>query len=162
MLPQTPQNTTQKTGNYDFHKDLEVANQTEHEIAQLLTRFNFKTLDFNDDNKYDLLLEKSGKQYTLEIKEDFQCGNTGNVAVEYESRGKLSGILTSKSDLYMYRMHFTEAQGGVKHFLMTKKALIGIIKDKRYFRKVNGGDYGSNTMMYLFKASEMEDISVVI
>ena len=154
--------TKQKTGNYDFHEDLAIANQTEHEISDLLTQFNFKTLHFNDDNKYDLLLERGGKEYRLEIKEDFQCGDTGNVAVEYESRGKLSGVFTSQSDLYMYRMHFTEAQGGVKHYLMTKKNLIAIIKDRQYVTRVNGGDYGSNTMMYLFRAKALEAISTVI
>lgn len=162
MSTQTQTQTQPKTGNYNFHLDLAQAQKTEEEISQLLTNYGFSTIHFNNDNQYDLLLEKKGKEFKLEIKEDFRCGATGNVAVEYESRGKLSGILTSKSDLYMYKMNFLESQGGVKYYLMSKNALINVIKAKKYFRRVNGGDKGSNTMMYLFKTKELEAISVVI
>lgn len=162
MPSPTKNKTPQKTGNYDFHKDIIIANETEAEIAERLTAYGFETLEFNNDNQYDLLLKRNNKHYTLEIKEDFQVGDTGNVAVEYESRGKLSGIFTSKADLYMYKMHYSEEQGGVKYLLMTKKALIGIIKNKEHFKRVNGGDYGSDTMMYLFKAGSMEAISTFV
>jgi len=147
-----------KTGNYNFNQDLQIAQKTEKEISELLEQHNFKTIKFNNDNQYDLLVEKNNIKYKIEIKEDFQCGTTGNVAVEYQSRGKLSGIFTSKSDIYIYKMHLNPTQ----YFIMTKQNLLKIIKEKKYFKIVNGGDYGSNTMMYLFKVKELADISVVI
>ena len=59
----------------------------------------------NSDFKYDLeiglnyetkLAELLGKK--IEVKRDFKCLETGNIFVEYASRGKLSGIATSEAD----------------------------------------------------------------
>mgnify|MGYP003655509933 CR=1 FL=1 len=39
---------------------------------------------------------------TIEVKTDLQASKTGSVFVEYESRGKPSGIAKSKSDYYCF------------------------------------------------------------
>ena len=39
---------------------------------------------------------------TIEIKHDLQALQTNNVYVEYSSRGKLSGISTTKADYYCF------------------------------------------------------------
>jgi hypothetical protein len=63
----------------------------------------------NSDFKYDLeigqsyetqLYEMLGKK--IEVKRDFQCLQSGNIFVEYESRNKPSGIATSEADYYCY------------------------------------------------------------
>lgn len=38
----------------------------------------------------------------IEVKTDFLAQETGNIALEYESRGKPSGISTTEADFYAY------------------------------------------------------------
>jgi hypothetical protein len=64
---------------------------------------------YNSDFKYDLqigqnyetlLYELLGKR--IEVKRDFKCLETGNIFIEYESRGKKSGIATSEAEWWCY------------------------------------------------------------
>jgi hypothetical protein len=133
--------------NYDYDKDILIARDTEKEISELLEKQDCTILKFNHDNRYDLLIERKGKKYTVEIKEDFTCKYTGNVGVEYECRGKPSGISVSKADFYVYKLHTYK---GIQIYMLKTNILKKMIKDKVYYRIVNGGDRGSNSMNYLF------------
>jgi hypothetical protein len=64
--------------NNDFRYDLEVGQIKENELASII----------------------QGKK--IEVKTDLQAHETGNVYVEYESRGKPSGIAISQSDYYCF------------------------------------------------------------
>ena len=134
--------------NYDFVKDLKEAKSTEEETGEILKKL-FKTdeLTFNNDSKYDILI--NGLRF--EIKEDFMCGRTGNVALEYSCRGKISGIQTSEADFYIYKLHM---KSGIQYVIHHKSALEKMVEEKTYFREVNGGDPGSNSLFYLFKYDE--------
>lgn len=65
---------------------------------------------FNKDNRFDidlargelaeLELVKLMMGTKLEVKRDFMAHKTGNVAIEFMSRGKLSGISVSESSHY--------------------------------------------------------------
>ena len=66
-------------------------------------------MNYNNDFKYDLkvgqvaekdLGELLGKK--IEVKRDLQAHQTGNVYVEYKSRGKWSGISKTESDYYCF------------------------------------------------------------
>ena len=65
-------------------------------------------MDYNSDFKYDLALGQLGEGWlgellsskTIEVKFDFGCHRTGNFFIEYESRGKPSGLATSQADYY--------------------------------------------------------------
>ena len=67
-------------------------------------------MEHNNDFRYDLKLGQVGEGYLskiltdkkIEVKTDFKAMKTGNVFVEYKSRGKLSGISTSESDFYAF------------------------------------------------------------
>ena len=67
-------------------------------------------MEHNNDFKHDL---KFGQMYEtkfhrmlseqeIEVKSDRQSMDTGNVFIEFESRGKLSGISTTEADYYAY------------------------------------------------------------
>lgn len=64
----------------------------------------------NSDFRYDLEvgLEYEGKvanmlrSKRIEVKTDFIAHKTGNIAIEYESRGKPSGVATTEADYYVY------------------------------------------------------------
>ena len=69
--------------NNDFRYDLEVGQIKEKELAGIF----------------------EGKK--IEVKYDLQALKTGNVYVEYESRGRPSGISTSEADYYCYCIGYT-------------------------------------------------------
>ena len=62
----------------DFKYDLEVGQVKEKELAEIL----------------------SGAK--IEVKNDLAAHRTGNIFVEYESRGKKSGISISQADYYCF------------------------------------------------------------
>lgn len=70
----------------------------------------------NNNFKYDLQLGKVaedvvGEIFTnkkLEVKRDFKAQETGNVFVEYMSRGKKSGISTTEADYYVFVVSYTQ------------------------------------------------------
>jgi hypothetical protein len=137
--------------NYDFDKDLPIAQATEKQVANFLVeKADMTFVHDNDDNAYDLMMKtKDGKNVTIEVKEDFSCQRTGNVGVEYECRGKPSGISVSKANAYLYKVH--EPSGRIGLYVIATKNLKKMIAEEQYFRIVNGGDPGSNSMNYLFK-----------
>jgi hypothetical protein len=102
-------------------------------------------MKYNNNFKYDLEVGQVKEKElgaifnskTIEIKHDLQALITGNVFVEYESRGKKSGISTSLADYYCFCF------GDTFHLIKTDflkikcRKLIGTKKD------IKGGD--SNT-----------------
>ncbi len=67
-------------------------------------------MNYNSDFKYDLKLGQLGEKHLgkilngtkIEVKTDYIAGHTGNIFVEYNSRGKDSGIITTQSEWYAY------------------------------------------------------------
>ena len=67
-------------------------------------------MNYNNDFKYDLKVGQTKEielgniftNKTIEVKYDLQGLNTDNIFIEYESRGKKSGISTSLSDYYCF------------------------------------------------------------
>jgi len=66
-------------------------------------------MNYNNDFRYDLKVgQVYEKQFNdllgskIEIKRDFKCLETGNIYVEYQSRGKPSGLSTSEAEYWCY------------------------------------------------------------
>jgi len=67
-------------------------------------------MDFNSDFKYDLKIGQLKEEElasifigkTIEVKHDLQALITQNVYVEYQSRGKPSGIAKTVADYYCF------------------------------------------------------------
>lgn len=139
-------------GHYDFKKDLNVSNKTEYNIVALLKRLYpdcIKSIHINCDYRYDLLIvTNNDKKIRIEVKEDFMCKKTGNVAVEFMCRGRISGISKTEADLYLYKIH--EPDGTIGIYTINVKWLRDIIALGKYDRMVVGGDEGSCTKNYLF------------
>ena len=64
-------------------------------------------MEFNSDFKYDLRVGQVAEEQLafllgckIEVKNDQKAHITGNVFIEYESRGKRSGIATSEAEYY--------------------------------------------------------------
>ena len=111
-------------GNYNFHKDLKIAKKTEQEVSEILEANGLKILSFGNNSDYDILAEWDGHDnpVSFEVKEDFMCELTGNVSLEFESRGKPSGIESTKADWWIYKIHTRHS--GIQFFLFPTEFLI--------------------------------------
>lgn len=149
-------------GKFNFKKDLANESKTIDEIASLLEESGAKVLELGHTNKGDILVyfPKNGETAWTEAKEDFgrnQRGEwTGNVALEFMSRQKPSGILVGDSKYWIYKCHYKEDK--YKYLWFHRKQLISLIEQKKYKFIANGGDKGSNTMMFIFPLSEFEKV----
>lgn len=138
---------------FDFKQDHLIAVKTELEVADLLKRsnkFKIKSIKTNNDNRWDLEVHLfDGDVITVEVKEDFTCSKTGNVGLEFECRGRPSGVAVSKADVYLYKLH--EPSGDISFYIIPTDDLKQLIEAKKFHRIVTGGDPGSGSRNYLFK-----------
>jgi len=67
-------------------------------------------MEHNNDFKYDLMIGQEGESImarlladtTVEVKTDWIAARTGNVYIEYESRGKPSGLAKTQAKFWAY------------------------------------------------------------
>jgi len=120
-------------------------------------------LDSNYKNKcseYDILISKDNIEKKIEVKSDRLSSKTGNIFIEYECNSKPSGITTSESDLYIY---FIIKNIGYDMYIIPTNGLRELIKDKKYFRVVSGGDknYSKGYLFKLFQLSKYKYIDML-
>lgn len=144
-------------GNYNFEDDLGETQVKEKLFVQKMTdRYDTKLIgDFGRDYKWDFILKspKDGSLRKFEMKSDSMAWKTGNFAMEYESRGKPSGVSRTLADYYVYEVE----RGNLSdYWLISTEEVKNMIESKFYHRKVVGGDPGSNTKMYLFRLELLE------
>ena len=122
-------------------------------------------MDFNGDFKYDLALGQLGEGWvgkmlsskTIEVKFDFACYRTGNFYIEYESRGKPSGIATTKADYWMLiastekgvelkkQLRDIEKDDVLYSIMLSTEQLKELCRTKCYRKNVSGGDSNTST-----------------
>ena len=82
---------------------------TNNQFSDLLSQAR-KSSNYNKDFDLNLAEGLSGESElstileTVEVKTDFLTNETGNVAVEYESRGEPSGISTTKAKYWAFKL----------------------------------------------------------
>jgi Holliday junction resolvase-like predicted endonuclease len=131
-------------GQYSFRKDINTGKLGEDILLEFYTNKGWTLLDRCETSDYDLRIQKGELIFTMEIKTDV-FENTGNMAIEFFSRDKPSGIDATKADFFIYYFPFLGEIWSIK-----TSELKELIK-KEKFRQVVGGDKGSNTAMYLIK-----------
>src|SRR4051812_8212245 len=89
---------------YNFERDLIVGQEGERRVAtRILTRIaGSKYIDSNHNSAGDLVMEIYGKRMLVEVKTDLMSEQTGNIAIEYESRGKPSDISVSRAEVWAF------------------------------------------------------------
>ena len=134
-------------GNYNFNKDLIIGEQGERTVAQDLESIGTKLITDNKNNSHDLIIEKDGTQLKYEIKTDVFCFpqfDTGNMFIEFECRGKKSGIEVTTADWFvMYYKYLKEI------WYIKTDELKKLINDNQFFETEFSGDQNSNTRGYL-------------
>ena len=145
--------------NYNFNKDLAIGEKGEKAVLFDLESMGAKFIDDNKDNCYDLLVEKSGIQLKYEIKTDVYCFpqfDTGNMFIEFECRGKTSGIEVTKADWFV--MHYKYLK---EIWYIKTNELKELIKNNHFFKTEFSGDQNSNTKGYLIPREEYKEYFIV-
>jgi len=155
--------------NYDFKKDIIEGEEGEQVVRKDLELEGAKYLGDNKNNQYDIaMLMPNGKEVKLEIKTDVWCippkvvqmpfgpmtvsDDSGNMFIEFECRGKPSGIIVSKADLFItYFKHFKEIW-----YIQTSK-LLNLIASENFPTTEQSGDENSNTKGYLIPREDYKD-----
>jgi hypothetical protein len=141
--------------NLDFISDLKLGNEGEESIIKYLLGKGCEYIDSNNNNKYDLKMITKGVETTYEIKTDVKCAplfDTGNIFIEYESRGKASGIVVTEADWFVtYFQYLNEAW-----FIKSDK-LKQLINENDFPTFKDAGDIGSATHGYLIKRKNFKE-----
>ena len=151
-----------KRGKKEFSPDLKNGKLGEEDMKKFLQTLGFKFISqtIGNDNSYDLKMSFNDQELRYEIKTDtFGEGKffSGNLVVEFESRGKPSGLFVTKAE---YFTNFFPFEGEVwniktsdlKELLSYLKSLVPPEelynpKNGTFYIKENGGDPNSNTKM---------------
>jgi len=127
---------------YNFDKDLIDGLDAENSVKSLLKKkYKVSDDDIVSSTTKEFDIKIKSLNLTFEVKNDLMAEKTGNIAIEFESRGKPSGVSTTKADYWVYKFS--------NMFYIIERTVL--VNKGNYSRIVNGGDYGSNTMMYLVK-----------
>ena len=142
---------------YNFDKDLKDGQEAENQAIELIIKkYNLVKEDILICNTKEYDFKVNSRNETYEVKNDLMAEKTGNIAIEYESRGKNSGITTTQANFWIYKF------AGLFLLLKTEKIKEELFKNNNYSRKVTGGDDGSNTKMFLVKVVEFKKWGVQI
>lgn len=146
--------------NYEFRSDLKLGNNGENLVGRFLENKGGVILNKNNDNRYDLCVSYKGEIITYEIKTDVFCApmfDTGNMFIEFESYGKLSGISVTKAKWFVtYFLYLDEIW-----FIETDK-LKTLIDNNDFPIHLDSGDIGSNTKGYLINRKNYKGYFKVI
>jgi len=144
----------------NFYDNLEYAQVGEEQVAELLERRfkDFKLKGFNEDNECDIVADIDGREVTIEVKEDVRTKDTGNVVIECESRGKPSGIMTTKANFWVFRIHTVD---GIRNILFKTVDLKQAVRDRRFHNKRQMSHTDSNNVLYFFRLSDLEEYATM-
>jgi hypothetical protein len=140
----------------NFFKDLKLGNRYENELASYLTPF-YKNINVIKEkcNFYDIICyTENDIEESYEVKSDRLSIKTGNLAIEYKSRNKNSGILTTKANFYAYYIIKNETEYDL--YIIPTEEIRNKINSKEYKRTIKGGDNWSSEM-YLFDLTLFKD-----
>jgi hypothetical protein len=126
--------------------DLEMGEYYQKQLLNILEHDRYEMAKGNF-KPYDVKLFYNNDIYTVEVKADRMTKDTGNIVIEYECSGKESGITTTEADYWAYFIDGTQ-----DYFLIPTQTIRNAINERRYSRKVKGGD-GWKARLFLFPVS---------
>ena len=141
--------------NLNFNQDLVLGNSGEIVIKEFLETKGCEFINLNDNNQYDLKMKKNNNEITYEIKTDVFVApiyDTGNIFIEYESRGKNSGISVTKADWFVTYFKYLKEIWFIK-----SETLKTLIQENEFPIFYDAGDVGSATHGYLIKRKDFKE-----
>lgn len=144
-------------GEYEFDKDLLKGEHTEDYIIKYLESLKYVLISRGEARKeYDVKMRSpSGKVVTFEIKSDAKTHQTGNICVEYFSRGKESGISVTEADYWVHVI--VGSSEGIYFYVLPMDKMRDFADHTRNYRTKVGGDPGSNTTFFLIPEREFAE-----
>jgi len=139
-------------GQLDFKKDIKTGEEGEAFIRSFQENLGFTFIHSCKNISYDLKMSYKGQEYTYEIKTDTYARDTGNMVIEFECRGKASGINATQADYFTY---FFPHLGEIWNIRCDR--LRWLINETRPHIFENAGDQGSGTKLYRLKKNEVRD-----
>ena len=96
-----------RTSDEKFRDDLEIGNMGEREMADFLKeKYDYSLVNFGNTSDYDIKMKSKGREILIEVKTDrweyHKNKITNNMFIEVSCGGKLSGIQSTKSHLFIY------------------------------------------------------------
>jgi len=132
---------------YDFKKDVIVGEKGEHTVIKDLISLGAKFISDNKDYRFDVMMNINEEDIKYEIKTDLFCKpdkDTNNLFVEFECRGKKSGIEVTEAKWFVtYFIHLNQI------WYIQTDVLKKIISDNKFRQTEFSGDSGSNTKGWL-------------
>lgn len=139
---------------YNFKKDIIVGEQGEDVVIKDLESLGAKFISNNKDNKYDIIMNRKGKDIKYEIKTDVFCkptNDSGNIFLEYQCRGKYSGVIVTEAKWFVtYFKHLGEI------WYIKTDDLKKLIQDNDFRKTEFGGDANSNTKGWLLPRNKFK------
>lgn len=114
--------------------------------------FNHKLIQY--EIKTDVFIKPERFIYSEFFKKEMKhpAIETGNMFVEYHSRGVDSGIVTTTADVWMYFYYYLN-----ELWIIEVDKLRKLIKDNEFPRHEDSGDPNSHTMGYLIPRFEYKE-----
>ena len=130
-----------------FEKDKVDGKVGVHVVMDAMRKFGLEFVGLNSTSSYDMMMksELNGKLYMYEVKTDFQAQKTGNIVVEFESRGNRSGILVSRADAWAFYLVNQKPKCHSIIWTISTKKLKSIVVDNE-LDIVGGGDDDTSMM----------------
>jgi hypothetical protein len=130
-----------RTSDEKFRDDLEIGNMGEREMADFLKENNDYTIvNFGNTSDYDIKMKFKGREILIEVKTDrwehYKNKITNNMFIEVSCDGKLSGIHSTKSHLFIYFFPDQETA----YFIKSKDLRELIKTDGLSFQTARGSD----------------------
>jgi len=137
-----------------FESDLANAQTAEEKVANhIISIKGYTRVDVPVACKgYDLEFERQDRTNArIEVKQDLMYDRTGNIAVEFCSRGKLSGLSTTTADFWIYVL-------GDEYWCIDTESLKNLCKS--WGKVVYGGDLVTRATGEVMRSSELYLIKV--
>ena len=116
-------------------------------------------MEYNSDFKYDLEIGKEGERIVheifankkLEVKRDSWVGRSGNIAIEFKSRNKPSGISTTQADYWVFI--FSKDKKQISALESESKNIEACSTTQEFLRKLSSLDLDNTHLICLSNGS---------
>ena len=161
--------------NYNFNKDLPVGEMGELTVRKFLTeKYDASYIGKSEGKElkyWDIKFKcPNNTEVTYEVKNDVYVVperklpnglvakgfDTGNIFIEFESRGKDTGINVTKADWWVNTFHYLNELWFIKVSNLKK-----LIKENDFKQTEQSGDDGSNTRGYLIPREQFKENFIV-
>ena len=146
-----------------MNKFANCLNQGKFYEQETLKYIDYDTAEFSIGKfkEWDIEIYKNKVPIYYEVKSETNAFKYGNLCIEYECSDKKSGIDATTADYWVHYAIKDKVNNIYKLFIIPTIELRQLIIDKKYLRKITGGDRNASRC-YLFPMSSLEKYNVAV